>query len=62
MEKFPALENFGKMLKVSHFYLGFSLDKNNNQIKHSQSVLLEFSELDFETLIKHYKSSKIWIK
>ena len=39
---------FGKILKVSHFNLRFLLDKNNNQIKHSQKVSLEFSESDFK--------------
>jgi len=41
-----------KKIKVSHFYLGFSPDKNNNQIKHSQKFSLEFSESDFENLNK----------
>ena len=36
IEKFPAKENFRKTLKVSHFCLGFSPNKNTNEIKHSQ--------------------------
>jgi len=49
IEKFSAKEHFGKILKVSHFHLGFSPDKSNNQIQHSQRVSSEFSELDFKT-------------
>jgi len=37
-----AKENSQKILKVSHFYLGFSANKNNNEIKHSQRVSLVF--------------------
>jgi len=48
IKRFSAKEIFGKILKVSHIYLGFSPDKNNNQIKHSQRVSLEFSESNFE--------------
>jgi len=33
---------FGKILKVSHFNLGFSLDENHDEIKHSHSILSEF--------------------
>jgi len=36
IERFSAQEIFGKILKVNHFYLGFSPDKKNNQIKNSQ--------------------------
>jgi len=43
IERFSAKENFVKILKVSHFYLGFSPDKNNKQIKHVQRVSLELS-------------------
>ena len=52
IEWFSAQENFGKILKVSHFYSGFSPDKNNNQIEHSQRVSLEFSESDFKNIDK----------
>jgi len=38
IERFSAQECFGKILKVSHFNLRFSLDINNNQIKPSQRV------------------------
>jgi len=38
IENFSAKENFRKILKVSHFYSGFSPNKNNNEIKHSQKV------------------------
>jgi len=30
IEKFSAEEIFGKISKVSHFYLGFSPEQNNN--------------------------------
>jgi len=30
IERFSAKGIFGKALKVTHFYLGFSPDKNNN--------------------------------
>jgi len=49
---------FEKILKVSHFYLGFSPDKNNKQIKHVQRVSLEFSESAFKNLDKSLKESK----
>jgi len=42
IEEFSANENIRKILKVSHFYLGFSPNKNNDEIKHSQSVSLSF--------------------
>jgi len=44
IEKFSAKENFGKILKVSHFYLGFSWNEGHNKIKHSYQVSSEFSE------------------
>jgi len=44
VKRFSCKENFGKILKISHFSLGFSLNKNNNEIKHLQRVLLDFSE------------------
>ena len=34
IEKFSAKENLGKILKVSHFYLGFSPYENNDEIRH----------------------------
>ena len=43
IKKFSCKENFGKILKVSHFSLGFSLNKNNTENKHFQRVLLDFS-------------------
>jgi len=43
---------FWKILKFSHFSLGFSPDKTNNQIEYIQRVSAEFSELDFENLDK----------
>jgi len=58
IERFSAREIFEKILKVSHFYLGFSLHKNNNQIKHIQRVSLEFSELASENLDKSLKDTE----
>jgi len=43
IEKFSAKENLGKILKVSHFYLGFSPYENNDEIGHSYRGVLEFS-------------------
>jgi len=43
IERFSAEENLGKILKVSHFYLGFSLYENNDGIRHSYRGMLEFS-------------------
>ena len=43
IEKFSSKENFRKILKVSHFYLGFSWNENYNNIKHSHEVSSEFS-------------------
>jgi len=48
MEKFSTKENFRIILKVSHFYLVFSPNKNNDEIKHSQHVSLEFLDQDLE--------------
>jgi len=42
-KRYSSKENFVKILKVSHFSLGFSFNKNNNEIKHFQRVLLDFS-------------------
>jgi len=42
IERFSAKKNFRKNLKVSHFYLGFSPNKNINEIKHSQRVSSDF--------------------
>jgi len=58
IERSSAREIFGKILKVSHFYLGFSLYKNNNQIKHIHRVSLEFSELASENLDKSLKDTE----
>jgi len=52
IERFSAQEYLSEILKVSHIYLGFSPDKNNNQTKDSQRVSLEFSESDFENFDK----------
>ena len=41
--KFSAKENFRKILKVSHFYLAFSLDENHEETEHYHSILSEFS-------------------
>jgi len=41
--KFSAKENFRKILKVSHFSLGFSLDEKCDKIKTSHRVSAEFS-------------------
>jgi len=37
-----------KILQVSHFNLGFSLGKNNNEIKHFHKVLLGILDSDCE--------------
>ena len=58
IERFSAQEIFGKILKVSHFYLGFSPDQKNNWIKHSQRVSLEFSESLFKTFDKTLEEPK----
>jgi len=42
IERFSAKENFRKILNVSHFYLGFLPNKNNNEIKPSQRFSSEF--------------------
>jgi len=55
VERFSANENFGKILKVSYFYLGFSLDENHNGIKHSLSILSEFLD-SYRVLSKFLKS------
>jgi len=39
---FSAKENFRKILKVSHFYLAFSLGENYDEIEHYHSILSEF--------------------
>jgi len=43
IKKFSDEENFRKILKASHFYLGFSWNENYNKIKHSHKVSSEFS-------------------
>ena len=48
IERFSAKENFRKILKVSHFDLGSSPNKNNNKIKYSQWVSLNFLYPDCE--------------
>jgi len=40
--KFSAQENFRKILEVSHFSLGFSLDEKFDKIKTSHRFFLEF--------------------
>jgi len=47
IKRFSPWEIFGKILKVSHFYSGFSLDKNH-KIKQSQRASPEPSESDFK--------------
>jgi len=42
IEKFSAKENFRKIFKDSHFYLGFLWKEIHNKIKHSHRVLSEF--------------------
>jgi len=44
IERFSAQETFRKILKVSHFYLAFSLDENYDEIEHSHSILSEFPD------------------
>jgi len=48
MERFSARKNFSKILQVSHFHLGFSPGKNNNEIIYSHRVLLEILDPDIE--------------
>ena len=43
IEKFSVKENFRKILKVSHFYLEFSCNKNHDKITHSHRIFSEFS-------------------
>jgi len=62
IERFSASEIFRKILKVSHFYLGFSPHKNFSQMKHIQRVSLEFSELASENLDKSAKDSENYDK
>ena len=40
---FSAKQNFRKILKVSHFYLGLSWSENHNKINYSLRVSSEFS-------------------
>jgi len=48
IEKFSAKKTLWKSLMVSHFCLGFSSNKNNNGIKHSQRVSLDLLDPDLE--------------
>jgi len=43
IERFSTMENFRKILKVSHFYLEFSWNENHNKIKYSHQVSSKFS-------------------
>jgi len=43
IEKFSAKENFRKILKVSHFYLVFLWNENNDKMNQSHIVFSEFS-------------------
>jgi len=58
IEDFSAKENFRKILKVSHFYFRYSPNKNNNEIKHSQKVSLDFLNSDLENSNKTLYESK----
>jgi len=44
IETFSAMENFGKILQSSHFYLAFLLNENHDEIEYSHSILSEFSD------------------
>jgi len=55
IERFSANENFGKILKVSHFYLGFSPNENHDEIKYSHSILSQFLD-SYRALSKFLKS------
>ena len=57
--KFLAKENFRKILKVSHFSLGFSLDEKCDEIKTSHRVSLEFSYSYRVSLVFSRSGSKI---
>jgi len=48
IERFSARKNFSKILQVSHFHLGFSSGKNNNEIIHFHRVVLEILDPDLE--------------
>jgi len=41
IERFSVRKNFGKILQVSHFHLGFSSGKNNNQTLFFHRILLK---------------------
>ena len=43
-------ENFGKILQVSHFHLGFLPGKNNNEIIHFHRFLLGILDPDLENM------------
>ena len=45
---FSAKENFRKILKVSHFYLEFLPNKNNDEFKFSQRVSSDSLDSDPE--------------
>jgi len=52
IERFSARKNFSKLLQVSHFHLGFSPGKNNNEIIHFHRVLLGILDPDLENTNK----------
>jgi len=62
IKKVSFKENFGKILKVSHFHLSFSLNKNNKEIKYFQRVLLDFSRPRPGELMKYYMGLKTLMK
>jgi len=57
--KFSAKEIFGKILKVSHFSLGFSLDEKCDKIKTSHRVSPEVSYSYRVSLVFSRSGSKI---
>jgi len=50
-------KNFRKFFKVSHFPLGFFLNKNNYEINHSPRVSLDSLDLDLETPMKLHENA-----
>jgi len=51
-ERFPARKFFGEILQVSHFHLGFSPGKYNNEIIDSHGVLFEILDPALENTNK----------
>ena len=48
IERFSARNNFSKSLQVSHFHLGFSPGKSNNEMIHFHRILVEILDPGLE--------------